>query len=135
MSLLNPGLHQTTMKSSSNRVSFQNAAFLHLLTRPFSLKRPAAVEVMLLTILCAVDMYTTIYWVKMGQAVEANPLLSWTFHIHPLVFVLVKGGTFLPTLVLAIFLARKHPRIVTGLLRFVLFAYVGIYLIGVFAKP
>jgi len=89
---------------------------------------------MALIILCAVDMYTTIYWVKTGQATEANPLLAWTFHMHPLVFVLVKAGSFLPTMILASYMARKHPRVVTGLLRFVLLAYVAIYLIGVFGK-
>ena len=118
--------------TTMTRSSFQNAAFLHLLTRPFDLKRPAAVEVMILLVLCAVDMYSTIYWVKMGQATEANPLLAWTFHIHPLLFVLVKAGTFLPTLVLAAFLARRYPRPITGLLRCVLLAYVTLYLIGVF---
>src|SRR5437762_56734 len=95
------------------RSSFQNAAFLHLLTRPFDLKRPAAVEVIILLIICAVDMYSTVYWVKMGQATEANPLLAWTFHIHPLLFVLVKAGTFLPTLMLAAFMARRYPRPIT----------------------
>ncbi|MBC7809430.1 MAG: hypothetical protein H7145_25125, partial [Akkermansiaceae bacterium] len=67
-----------------------------------------------------------------GQATEANPLLAWTFEWHPLMFVLVKAGTFLPTLLLAAYMARKHPRTVVFLLRFVIIAYIGIYLVGVF---
>ncbi|MBC8135547.1 MAG: hypothetical protein H8F28_06655 [Fibrella sp.] len=111
---------------------FQDAAFVQLIARPFSVKRPAAVEVLTLLILCAVDMYSTIYWVKTGQATEANPLLAWTFDVHPLIFVLIKTGTFLPTLILAAYMARKHPRTVTLLLRAVILAYIGIYLVGVF---
>ncbi|MBC8141758.1 MAG: hypothetical protein H7Y38_10005 [Armatimonadetes bacterium] len=105
--------------------------FRHMITRPFDVKRPAALEVLILLILCAVDMYSTVYWVRTGVATEANPLLAWTFDIHPVVFVLIKAATFLPSLALASFLARKHPAKVTNLLRFVILAYVSIYLVGV----
>ena len=108
------------------------AEFSHLLTRPFDLKRPASAEILTLLLLCAVDMYSTVYWVRTGVAVEANPLLTWTFGIHPVVFVLVKTATFLPNLALAAFLARRHPAKVALLLRFVILAYVAIYLAGVF---
>ena len=115
-----------------NRPRFQNAALVQLISRPFSLKRPAAAEGLFLLILCALDMYSTIYWVATGQATEANPLLAWTFNIHPLLFVLLKAATFLPTLVLAVYIARRHPRTTTALLRFVILAYISIYLVGVF---
>ena len=122
----------STLSSPSYRPRYQDAAFLHLISRPFDVRRPAAAEVLAMLILCAADMYSTIYWVKTGQATEANPLLAWTFDLHPLVFVLIKAGTFLPTLTLAAYMARKHPRTVTLLLRAVIFAYIAIYLVGVF---
>ena len=103
-----------------------------MITRPFDLKRPAAAEVLILLLVCAVDMYSTVYWVRAGVAIEANPLLAWTFHVHPVLFVLIKTATFLPTLALAAFLARRHPAKVTLLLRGVILAYIAIYLIGVF---
>jgi hypothetical protein len=66
-----------------------------------------------------------------GQAVEANPMLAWTFEMNPLVFVAVKAGTFLPALLLARHFAREHPKFSVFLLRAVLFAYVAIYLFAV----
>ncbi len=118
-------------KSVADSQKFQNAVFLQLVTRPFDIRRPAAVEVLLLLALCSLDMFSTIYWVRTGQATESNPFLAWTFHLHPLLFVLVKVGTYLPPLLLAAYLARRHPRLVTILLRVVILAYVGLYLYGV----
>lgn len=135
MSALPPHLleqEEPALSTLTQPSRYQDAAFLQLIARPFSVKRPAAAEVLALLILCAVDMYSTIYWVKTGQATEANPLLAWTFDLHPLVFVLIKAGTFLPTLLLAAYMARKHPKTVTLLLRCIILAYVGIYLVGVF---
>ena len=121
----------STLSPMLNRPRYRDAAFLQLISRPFDIKRPAAAEVLALLTLCAVDMYSTIYWVKTGQATEANPLLAWTFDLHPLIFVLIKAGTFLPTLILAAYMAREHPRTMTLLLRVVILAYIGIYLVGV----
>jgi hypothetical protein len=87
-------------------------------------------EVLALTLICALDMYTTLWWVLTGRATEANPFLAWTFTVHPVVFVLVKCGTFLPALLLARRLARRYPEMVTGLLRLVLLGYLGLYLVG-----
>lgn len=108
------------------------AEFREMITHPLDLKRPAAIEVLTLLLLCAVDMYSTVYWVRTGVATEANPLLAWAFAIHPAVFVLVKAATFLPSLALATFLARRHPAKVATLLRFVILAYISLYLVGVF---
>ncbi len=114
-----------------NDVASQSVALRQLVVRPFDLNRPAAREVLALLFLCSLDMYSTVYWVATGQATEANPLLAWTFHLHPLLFVLIKAATFLPTLVLAAHMAQRHPHVVTFLLRGVLFAYIAIYIVGV----
>ena len=39
-------------------------------------------------------MIGTVVLVQSGLAVEANPLLAWTFNIHATVFVLVKWVSF-----------------------------------------
>jgi len=89
-------------------------------------------EAFALALICALDMYTTLWWVMSGHATEANPLLSWTFAIHPAVFVAVKCLSFGPALVLAQHLARRHPALVARLLRLVIVGYVGVYLVGTF---
>lgn len=120
------------MTPRSNRPHFQNAAFLHLLTRPFDRKRPAWAEVLILIALCSLDMFSTIYWIKTGKAREANPFLAWTFHLSPVLFVVIKAGTFLPAAALAAFMARRYPRFITWLLRAVILLYVAFYGAGVF---
>lgn len=95
---------------------------------PLLARRAGEREAILLTLVCALDMYTTLWWVLTGRAIEANPLLAWTFARDPLTFVLVKSGSCLPALVLAPRLGRRHPRFATLLLRGVLAAYVLIYL-------
>jgi len=89
-------------------------------------------EAFTLALICALDMYTTLWWVMNGHATEANPLLSWTFAIHPAVFVAVKCLSFGPALLLARHLARRHPVLVSRLLRLVIVGYVGVYLVGTF---
>lgn len=95
----------------------------HLLAR-----RVGEREVLVLTLICALDMYTTLFWVLSGHATEANPLLARAFDLHPITFVLVKCVTSLPALLLAGRLARRHPRFTVWLLRTITAAYIGIYL-------
>jgi hypothetical protein len=95
---------------------------------PLRARRAGEPEALILTLICALDMYTTIWWVLTGRAVEANPHLAWTFHLHPVAFVFVKCATCLPALLLAPVLAQKHPKFVTWLLRAIIVIYVGAYL-------
>jgi hypothetical protein len=76
-------------------------------------------------------MMTTLYWVSNGTAVEANPLLQWTFDHHPVAFVIVKMLATLPAIVLAPRLAQKHPTFTIWLLRAVIATYVGVYFAGI----
>lgn len=94
-------------------------------------RRAGEREALLLTMICALDMYTTLWWVVQGRAVEANPHLSWTFQHHPLLFILVKSGTCLPALLLATKLAERHPQFTTWLLRAVIVTYIGYYLLNI----
>jgi hypothetical protein len=95
---------------------------------PLRMRRAAEKEAFLLAVICALDMYTTLYWVVMGYASEANSLLAWTFNHHPALFVVVKGISCIPALVLAPRLAQKHRNFTVWLLRLVIVAYVFFYL-------
>ncbi len=98
---------------------------------PLRVRRAGEREALLLTFLCALDMYTTLWWVMTGSAVESNALLAWTFNHHPLYFVALKSAACLPALLLAPRLARNHPRFTVWLLRGILVAYIGYYLMNV----
>jgi len=98
---------------------------------PLRVRRAGEREALLLTFLCALDMYTTLWWVVTGSAIESNALLAWTFNHHPLYFVALKSAACLPALLLAQRLARNHPVFTVWLLRFILVAYVGYYLLNV----
>lgn len=94
-------------------------------------RRAGEREALLLAAVCALDMYTTVFWVVSGHAVEANPLLAWLFDFHPLAFTITKSVSCLPALVLAPHLARRHPRFTVLLLRAVIAAYLAIYFLNV----
>ena len=95
---------------------------------PLLARRAGEPEALLLTLICAIDMYTTIWWVLTGFAVEANPHLAWTFRVHPIAFVIVKCASCLPALLLAPVLAQKYPKMVAWLLRIIIVVYIGAYL-------
>lgn len=98
---------------------------------PLRCRRAGEREALLLTLLCALDMYTTLYWVVMGIATEANKFLAWTFNYHPLTFVAVKCASCLPALMMAPRLAQRRPQFTIWLLRVIILVYIGIYLIGI----
>jgi hypothetical protein len=90
-------------------------------------RRTAEKEALVLGAICMLDMYTTLFWVIQGDATEANPLLSWTFDRHSVVFVLIKSASCVPALLLAPRLAQKHPKFTVWLLRAVIVAYIWFY--------
>jgi hypothetical protein len=92
------------------------------------MRRAGEKECFLLAVICALDMYTTLYWVVMGYAREANPLLAWTFEHHPALFVILKGGSCIPALILAPRLAQRHKNFTVWLLRIVIAAYLYFYI-------
>ncbi len=98
---------------------------------PFHARHAADREALLLVLICALDMYTTLWWVATGHATEANPLLAPTFEARPLAFVLTKSVLCLPSILLATHLARRHPHFTAWLLRAVTAAYVLIYLVAI----
>ena len=98
---------------------------------PLLMRRAGEREASLLTLICALDMYTTLYWVLMGHATEANPRLAWTFSHHPIWFVVVKCASCLPALCLAPHLAQRRPQFTVWLLRAIIVIYIAYYFVNV----
>lgn len=98
---------------------------------PLHIRRAAERETFILLLISYIDMMTTLFWVSSGTAVEANPLLQWTFDHHPVAFVVVKMLATLPAVLLAPRLAQKHPTFTIWLLRAVIAVYVLVYFTGV----
>jgi Domain of unknown function (DUF5658) len=103
-------------------------ASLRLLFRgPIVMRRAGEKEASILALICMADMYTTLYWVTMGYATEANHLLAWTFDIHPLTFVVVKSASCIPAVLMAPALAKRKKNFTIWLLRIIIAAYILTY--------
>ncbi|WP_395142245.1 DUF5658 family protein [Armatimonas sp.] len=90
---------------------------------PIVLRRAAEKEALVLATICMADMFTTLMWVTMGYATEANHLLAWTFDVHPITFVLVKSVSCIPAVLMAPKLARRHKTFTIWLLRIIIAVY------------
>ena len=93
----------------------------------FMMRRAGEKESVVLGIICAADMLSTLFWVMSGQAQEANPMLGWTFKGHPIVFVVIKCLACIPALVLAPRLAQSQRTFTEWLLRIVIVSYIALY--------
>ena len=110
--------------SALNRRLFSRLSF----RGPLVLRRVAEKEAFILAFICMADMYTTLFWVTLGYATEANDVLAWTFDSHPLTFVMVKSVSCVPAVLLAPMLARRHQVFTVWLLRTIIGCYVVAYL-------
>ncbi len=93
----------------------------------FRMRRAGEKESVVLGIICAADMLTTLFWVMTGQAEEANPVLGWTFGGHPVVFVIIKCLACMPALILSPRLAQTRRSFTIWLLRAIIIAYIAVY--------
>jgi Domain of unknown function (DUF5658) len=93
----------------------------------FVMRRAAEREASVLALICMADMFTTLYWVTMGYATEANHLLAWTFEIHPLTFVVVKSASCIPAVLMAPALAKRKKTFTIWLLRIIIAVYILTY--------
>src|SRR5438128_1700237 len=87
-------------------------------------------ETQVLAAICVFDMLTTIYFVKTGAAVEANPLLAVAFKYGYLSFALAKLVISLVPLALIETLRPSRPQFCTVMLRIGIAGYVICYFLG-----
>lgn len=116
-----------TQVNSFSTFTERRSALRLLFRGPLCLRRAAEKEASILALICMADMYTTLYWVTMGYATEANHLLAWTFDINPLVFVVVKSASCIPAVLMAPALARRKKNFTIWLLRIIIAVYILTY--------
>lgn len=93
--------------------------------RPFVLP-----ETVLLFCICLIDMLQTLYVVRSGLAIEANPILSQVMNYSPWAFVSLKSVTFLAPLGAVELLRPKNPEFIRQALRFGSYGYMLVYVFG-----
>ncbi|MDX1933862.1 MAG: DUF5658 family protein [Capsulimonadales bacterium] len=98
---------------------------------PLRLRRTGEKEAFFMVLICTWDMYTTLWWVIRGEALEANPLLAWTFTYHPIWFVLVKSLLCLPAMYFLTKVGQRSPRLTVLALRTMIVVYISIYCLTV----
>jgi len=93
--------------------------------RPFVLP-----ETVLLLCICLIDMLQTLYVVRNGLAIEANPVLSKVMNYSPWAFISLKSVTFLAPLGAVELLRPRNPEFIRLALRFGSYGYMLVYLFG-----
>ena len=86
---------------------------------------------LLLFLICTADMCSTLYWVHIGAASEANPWMAFCLHNGDAAFCAAKLASFLPLLAFAAYYRPRRPRLIAISLRGTVALYVGIYLLAV----
>ena len=71
------------------------------------MKFKVSTESLVLVAICLADMFSTLFFVMKGLAVEQNPLMAACLRHGPMAFVLVKLASFVP-FVVAIELYRRR---------------------------
>lgn len=95
-----------------------------------ALKRRVLVETAILTILCAVDTYWTLILVRLGIGHETNPLLAHSLEVSNWAFLGLKLGSFLIPITILEALRETHPRLILKAMRYGMFGYIAVYLVG-----
>jgi len=87
-------------------------------------------ETFLLFFICLADMLQTVYVVKSGLAIEANPVLSSAMNYSPWAFISLKSVTFLAPLGAVELLRPRNPAFIRMALRLGASGYLLVYLFG-----
>ncbi|HEY0868630.1 MAG TPA: DUF5658 family protein [Fimbriimonas sp.] len=88
---------------------------------------------MAIAAICLIDTAITVVLVTSGVAVEANPLLNWSFRYGAAMFVAAKTFWFLPPLLVIEAMRARNDRFVKFALRFGLVGYLLVYFGGTLA--
>ena len=86
---------------------------------------------LLLFLICIADMCSTLYWVHLGAASEANSWMAFCLHHGDLAFCAAKLVSVLPLLAFAAYYRPRRPRLIAVSLRGTVALYIGIYLLAV----
>lgn len=73
------------------------------------MKLRISIESVILVVICMADMFSTLYFVLKGAAVEQNPIMAACFNHSPGMFVLVKMLSFVPFVIAVELYRKKNP--------------------------
>jgi hypothetical protein len=75
-----------------------------------------------------VDMFTTLYWVYTGSAIEFNPIMAAVLRVGTWAFIAVKMGTLLAYVsVMEWYRRRRCPAFARAVGHITVFSYLGLY--------
>jgi len=74
------------------------------------MKFRVSIESLVLAGICLADMFSTLFFVLRGSAVEQNPLMAACLNHSPAMFVLVKILSFVPFIIAVELYRRKNER-------------------------
>lgn len=92
--------------------------------------RPVLWESIALTVICLLDAVLTIVVVLRGHAIEGNPYMAFFLHMGITSFVAVKVAYLIAGLIACEVLAVKKPQVARLVVRFAMFGYLLIYVVG-----
>ena len=95
------------------------------------LKRTVGEETVFISVICLLDLITTLFWVSQGQAREGNPVMAYFLGLGAGPFVLAKVSMFVPALVAAEWYRPYNPTLVGRALKWTCIGYVALYAMGV----
>jgi hypothetical protein len=94
-------------------------------------KRFVLPETLILTLICSIDLFVTIYLVATHQAIEANPLMAATLNNYgPTAFIIAKVLLMALPLTIAELARTHHPHFVKRALQVCIAVYLGIYILS-----
>lgn len=85
----------------------------------------------LLGLICTADMLSTLYWVNLKIATEANPYMNQWLQHGPVAFCTAKILSFLPLLLFTAYYRPTRPKLIKITLRGSIVLYLTIYAIAV----
>jgi hypothetical protein len=97
---------------------------------PTSFVRPVLTETIWLTVICLLDLVSTLILVSEGHAEESNPILEPLLTNNPPMFVVVKLMSFLLPLAIIESVRDRAPGFITVALRAGIAGYLFIYVFG-----
>lgn len=89
-----------------------------------------AFDTLILVLICLLDLFTTLYFISLDIAIEANPIMAYALSCGVHHFIWVKVCSFLPFVVLIEIYRRQKPFGAMIITRTVWVMYLAMYLYG-----
>jgi hypothetical protein len=86
-------------------------------------------ESMVITLICALDLLSTVWLLEAGRATEANPLMAYLLNHSLSLFCGVKMGTVACLVTLAEWYRKYNPVFVRKTMRWTIIGYIVIYFV------